>query len=288
MSDIQTAAPALALATDRITVDGHVCSVVDRGQGAPVVALHGLGSIASEIAAPLLPLAARHRLFVPDRPGYGGSASIAADPLPPEAQARWLRGVLRHAGVRRPIIVAHSIAAAVALCFAMDFPDDVAGLVFLAPFCRPTRPRSWPLLRLALLPLVGGAIRRTLYRPITRLFSPSLMQSAFAPNPVPPYLAALPVPDLVTPEALPTMGAELNGFNATMMRRCFGLRGLHVPSVVLAGEADRTAPPERHARWLAKRLPDASFRQLQGVGHMVQHVRPDAVIDAVAQLERAA
>ena len=46
--------------------------------------------------------------------------------LRPDEQAAWLRGVLRKTGVRKPIIVAHSIAAAVALSYALRFPDEIA------------------------------------------------------------------------------------------------------------------------------------------------------------------
>jgi len=54
-----------------------------------------------------------------------------------------------------------------------------------------------------------------------------------------------------------------------------------VPTVVLAGGADKTADPERHAAWIARRLPEARLRILPGAGHMVQHARPKAVMRAV-------
>jgi pimeloyl-ACP methyl ester carboxylesterase len=109
-----------------LSVDGRQCHVLDQGHGPPVVLLHGLGSIGRELALPLLPLARRYRRIAPDRPGYGGSASLRRTRLRPDEQAAWLRGVLRKTGVRKPIIVAHSIAAAVALSYALRFPDEIA------------------------------------------------------------------------------------------------------------------------------------------------------------------
>nr|WP_294518395.1 alpha/beta hydrolase [uncultured Rhodopila sp.] len=265
-------------------VDGRQCHVLDQGHGPPVVALHGLGSMAQEIALPLLPLSRRYRLIVPDRPGYGGSSSLRRSRLRPDEQAAWLRGVLRKSGVVRPIIAAHSIAAAVALSYALSFPNEIAGLVLIAPFCRPTRPARMPLLRLALMPLVGRFVRDWVYPVLADWFGRNRLVAAFAPNRVPDYLRAMPLRDLVKSDTLQTMAAELFGFNAAMFARRNALRHLRVPTVVLAGAADRTADPHLHAAWIARRLPQARLITLPGVGHMLQHTSPNAVIQAVDEV----
>jgi pimeloyl-ACP methyl ester carboxylesterase len=268
-------------AGDCLLVEGRQCHVLDRGDGPPVVVLHGLGSIAREIALPLLPLARRYRLVIPDRPGYGGSTSLHRAPLRPDEQVTWLRGVLQETGVRRPIIAAHSIASAVALSYALRFPGDVAGLVLIAPFCRPTRPAWMPLLRLALLPFIGRFLRNWIIPALADRFGHSRLAAAFAPDTVPDYLRAMPFRKLVKSETLLTMAAELFGFNRAMIAIRNALRRLAVPTVVLAGEADRTADPELHAAWVARRLPKARLVRLPGVGHMLQHTKPHVVMQAV-------
>jgi pimeloyl-ACP methyl ester carboxylesterase len=275
-------------AADCLRVDGRQCHVLDQGQGPPVVVLHGLGSIAQEIALPLRPLTRRYRLIVPDRPGYGGSTSLRRGRLQPDEQAGWLRGVLRKSGVSRPIIAAHSIAAAVALSYALQFPNEVAGLVLIAPFCRPTRPARMPLLRLALLPFVGRFVRNWLFPLLADWFGRNRLAAAFAPNRVPDYLRAMPLRDLVKSDTLQTMAAELFGFNDAMFARRNALRHLEMPTVVLAGEADRTAAADVHAAWIARRLPEARLVRLPGVGHMLQHARPGAVIQAIEDVARHA
>jgi pimeloyl-ACP methyl ester carboxylesterase len=271
-------------AADCLRVDGRQCHVLDQGHGPPVVVLHGLGSIAREIALPLLPLTRRYRLIVPDRPGYGGSTSLSRTRLRPDEQAGWLRNVLRKSGVNKPIIAAHSIASAVALSYALHFPDEVAGLVLIAPFCRPTRPAKMPLLRLALLPLVGRFVREWVYPVLADWFGRNRLIAAFAPDRVPDYLRAMPLRDLVKSDTLQTMAAELFGFNDSMFAHRNALRHLDLPTVVLAGEADRTAAPDLHAAWIARRLPEARLVRLPGVGHMLQHARPNAVMQAVDEV----
>ncbi len=230
---------------------------------------------------PLDPLRRRFRLIVPDRPGYGATASLRRrSDIKPSEQATWLRKLLRREGAERPVIAAHSIAAAVALSYALRYPKDVAGLVLIAPFCRPTRPAAMPLMRLALLPFVGRWVRERLFPVLADIFGRNSLAAAFAPNPVPAYLRGMPIRQMVRPETLLTMAGELFGFNAAMRR-------LDVPAVVIAGEADATADPDRHAAWLAERLPRARLVRLPGVGHMPQHARPDAVMRAIEDVARA-
>jgi len=57
---------------DRITVNGFELEVLRRGQGAPVVLLHGMDSVSPK--APFLHLLARHvEVIAPSSPGFGNS-----------------------------------------------------------------------------------------------------------------------------------------------------------------------------------------------------------------------
>jgi pimeloyl-ACP methyl ester carboxylesterase len=94
----------------------------------------------------------------------------------------------------------------------------------------------------------------------------------------------MPLRELVKPETLQTMAAELFGFNPAMQARRDALRRLNVPTVVLTGDADTTASIDRHAAWLVHRMPRARLVRLPGVGHMPQHARPNEVMQAVDEL----
>ncbi len=145
-----------------------------------------------------------------------------------------------------------------------------------------------PLLRLALLPFVGRFIRDWVFPVLADWFGRNRLTAAFAPDRVPNYLRAMPLRDLVKSDTLQTMAAELFGFNAAMFARRNALRHLEVPTVVLAGGADKTAAADRHAAWIARRLPQARLITLPGVGHMVQHAKPNAVMQAVDEVARQA
>jgi pimeloyl-ACP methyl ester carboxylesterase len=215
-----------------------------------------------------------------DRPGYGFSAPQPEDRMRPDRQARWLADVVRMLGAERPIIVAHSFAASIALWLAYRHPKAIAGLVLIAPFCRPTTPAWRPLLRLAAMRGVGRPVRWVLPR-IARRLAPRQLLSAFDPNPVPPHMHRLPFEIAAQPAAVLAMAAELRGFNVAMGRLSGRLYGLKTPTVLICGETDRVTAWDHHGGWLASRLPDCAVITVRDVGHMVHHVRPRVVAAAV-------
>lgn len=257
--------------------------VAEAGTGAPVIFLHGMGSFSGEILSAFTTQPPAGRYIAIDRPGYGFS-----DPLPPassgpDAQAVWLERVLSVMGIKRAVIVAHSIGAATALHFASRRPQRVAGLLLLAPYGRPTRPAFVPLLRAAMLPLIGAPLRR-LIRAAPSPLARAKLAAVFHPNEVPARLRRFPFRHVTRSRALLAIGYELRGYNHAMMRLSLRMRQLQAPTVILAGEKDRIAQSERHAFWLASRLPNAELILLPKVGHMPHHVAPGSADQALRHL----
>ncbi|MBI5110981.1 MAG: alpha/beta fold hydrolase [Rhodovulum sp.] len=280
------AGPALAAAV-AASPDNRAAHVIEvraaAASGPPVVLLHGLGGLAEEILAPLMPLAARHRLLALDRPGYGSSAPQPADELAPDRQADWVAAVLESLDVGPAIVVAHSFGASVALWLARSHPQRVAGLVLLAPFCRPTQPASKPLLRLATMPAIGRPVRWAIPQ-VAPWLAGRVLASSFAPDPVPPHMLRLPFAVAVQPPAVLAMAAELRGFNPAMERFAAPARPIDCRTVVIWGGRDRVTPWPHHGAWLMPQLGWGSAVELPAVGHMIQHLRPDVVAGAVAEV----
>lgn len=77
-----------------------------------------------------------YRVTAFDRPGHGVSGRASQDGSL-RTQARALREALQALGLHRPIVVGHSVGASLALTMALDAPDELSGIVALAPSCSP-------------------------------------------------------------------------------------------------------------------------------------------------------
>ena len=124
-----------------VEVEGGRLHLVELGSpdAPPVVLLHGASGNLGDMRLALGDrLAVRHRVILIDRPGHGwserpgGSADAS-----PARQAKLIHQALQTIGVRRAIVVGHSWSGALATAYALDNPQDVAGLVLLAPVTHP-------------------------------------------------------------------------------------------------------------------------------------------------------
>jgi hypothetical protein len=80
----------LPVSERRLDVDGVETAVLEGGDGAPLVLLHGVGSFAPEWGRVIPQLARRHRIIAPDLPGLGESAKHAGR-LDAGAAVAWLQ-----------------------------------------------------------------------------------------------------------------------------------------------------------------------------------------------------
>jgi pimeloyl-ACP methyl ester carboxylesterase len=110
------------------------------GGGPPVVLLHGNTVMLDDwIVSGVFDLVARSRRVVAfDRPGFGYSERPRDRSWTPAAQANWLRRACRRLSVKRPVVVGHSWGTLVALAWALQAPQEVAGLVLVSGYYYPS------------------------------------------------------------------------------------------------------------------------------------------------------
>ncbi len=102
-----------------------------RGEGAPIVFVHGFGADLNGWRPLLGHLVKGRGALALDLPGHGGSPLI--EPLTLEAIARTLEATLAEEGVPVAHLVAHSLGAAIAAEFAARRPERVRSLTLLSP-----------------------------------------------------------------------------------------------------------------------------------------------------------
>ena len=123
----------------RINIAGVVTSILEGGDGPPLLLLHGGIEIGGAYWAPIVPaLAQRHRVIVPDVPGLGESEPFAR-PLDQAQFDRWFAALLDLLS-EPPLVVAHSLLGAFAARFASQHGRRLPGLVIYgAPGIAPYR-----------------------------------------------------------------------------------------------------------------------------------------------------
>jgi pimeloyl-ACP methyl ester carboxylesterase len=256
---------------------------VVRGEGEPLVLLHGNGSNVLDLeCSGLLDRAAeRYQVIAFDRPGFGYSGRPRTTVWTPDAQARLLHKALQHLGVRRPIVAGHSLGTQVALAWALQFPDDVRSLALISGYYYPTTRFDAVLGSVPAIPVIGDLMRWTLSPWIGRLTWGAMAKLLFAPSDITDSFRAYPPWMSLRPGTLRAQAAEmlLAVVAAARLRREY--RDLTVPIVIMAGTDDRYIDTGWQSVRLHRDLPGSELTLAPGAGHMVHHIVPEEVMAAI-------
>ena len=193
------------------------------------------------------------------------SRSGGADDASPMRQAALIHDALGRLGVKRPILVAHSLGGAVATAYALSFPDDVSGLVLIAPTTHPWEGGIAWYYSLATAPVIGPLFAWTYALPVGSLLVPNAIASVFAPQPPPAdYQNRAGIMQVLRPKTFLANAQDVAALNGNLRRQFERYRDIRVPTVVITGDRDRTVSLDIHARALAAAIPDARLEILRG------------------------
>ena len=270
-----------------IEIDGVRLHYLERGEGSPLVLLHGNGLYSDDFAlSGLLDAAAEsHRVIAFDRPGFGYSERPGDTSWTPEAQARLIYKALRALGVERPVIVGHSWGTLVTLALALDYPRYVRAITLVSGYYYPTLRLDAPLASAPALPVLGQLLRHTVAPLLGRLMWPALARRMFGPAPVPERFDQFPEWMSLRPAQLGASAAESGMMMSAAERLSQRYGELRLPIAVLAGCGDRVVDPEAHAMRFHKDVPHSDLQLEEGCGHMLHYAHPATIMAAVARLE---
>ena len=274
-----------------VTVDNVRLHYVERGEGEPLVLVHGNVVMGLDfLLSGLVDIAARdYRVLVFDRPGFGHSErpGRGAGRWSPEAQARLLHGALVQIGVQRPVVLGHSWGAMVAVAMALEYPDYVRSLVLESGYYYPTARPDVLIGAIPSIPLLGDFLRYTFSPLFARANWTLIAKAMFAPARVPDHFWEFPAWMSVRPSQLRAMAEEAAEMVPAAARLSRRYGELEVPAVIMAGSKDPVAHAEPHSRRLHAELAGSEIRMIEGMGHMLHHLVPGkvmAAIDAAAGL----
>src|SRR3954453_21850314 len=266
-----------------LDVDGVRLHYIERGTGEPLVLIHGNGTLIQDLTVNGLVdrLSERYRVIVIERPGYGYSERPRRL-WTPRAHATLFEHALHQLGVEHAIVLGHSWGTMVAVSLALQAPTLVRGLVLLSGYYFPTARMDVVLSSPNAIPGIGDALRHTVSPPLARLMLPAGIRAMFAPAPVPERFDRLFPKDLmVRPLQLRASAEDAALMTPSVVELEQHYRELTPPVVILTGGDDQTADVDRQSRRLHQEIPQSELTVLPGLGHMVHHLAPDAVIKAI-------
>jgi pimeloyl-ACP methyl ester carboxylesterase len=262
----------------------------DRGEGAPVLLVHGQPGSAADWDRVVGALGAGPRLVVVDRPGYG-SSTVAARSM--AENAKLLADLLVGRAATPAVVVGHSYGGGVALLMAARRPEVVAGLVLVGSVGSAGSVNSFD--HVLALPGLGDALSAAglfaLGRVLGRLArSDRSGRLGRLPNGLAARLWAN-LPDERYAASLSRAGVRLwRSFVAEQRALLVEIADLElaagqvsVPTSVVTGTLDVVVPPSAAAA-LAATVPGAELVLLPGVGHLAGRDAPGAVAAAVRRV----
>jgi pimeloyl-[acyl-carrier protein] methyl ester esterase len=249
----------------------------DRGDGPPVVLVHGW-SMSSAVFDPLAAALPRGlRLVAPDLRGHGDST--APRPFGLDDLAGDLAALLERLDLHRVTLVGWSLGAQVALAALPAIRHRVRGLGLVSATPRFTAADGWPHgLAPQAVEVLAHRVRRDPARGLARFF-----EGQFADGEL-DDVARAGLAALRARIPLPPVDAALHGLGilATADLRAT-LPEVKLPAVVVHGERDPICLPGA-GRALAEAIPGARLVVLAGAGHAPLLSRPGAVAAALAPL----
>jgi pimeloyl-ACP methyl ester carboxylesterase len=269
-------------------VDGVRVHYVQRGEGPDVVLVHGASGNLRDFTFDLMDRLARdYRVTAFDRPGLGYTGRKAHDKgvfnpraESPQEQAALLAQAARQIGVTRPVVVGHSYGGAVAMAWGLD--HQPAAVVSLAGAIMP-----WPGALDLQYRVLGNAAGGALIPPlVTAFLRPMATREAvagiFAPQSMPEgYLEHVGPGLSLRRSAIRANGQQVYRLRPALVEMSARYDTLDLPIELVHGTADTTVGLSIHSQAAARILPNVRLTELDGVGHMPQHARPGAVIEAI-------
>ena len=268
MSDLETGGR-------RVEIGEWGLAVEDHGQGVPLVLLHGF-PLSLAMWDPIRPgLTEVARVITPDLRGFGSSDKPTGD----YSMASLADDLLRLAdalGLERLVLGGHSMGGYVALRFAAEHRDRLAGLILVDSRAEadPPEGRARRDAAIARIEREGGAgflddFVPNLVGESTRARAPRFLAELRA--------SAAEVPDHVLIGCLRGMRDRPDSTSL--------LRDLGVPALVLVGSEDAITPLAA-ARAMAEMLPRATLAVIPGAGHTPPVERPLPTAEAISAFLR--
>jgi pimeloyl-ACP methyl ester carboxylesterase len=256
-----------------VQVQGRPVSVIDLGDGEPVLFIHGLGGSWPNWLEQLPVVSQGRRAIAFDLPGFGGSP-MPAEPISIEGYARVVAELMDALQIPSAAIVGNSMGGEITAELAIGDPGRVQRMVLVSPAGLSTAVlrQRLGLIRTVYPPIdavtgwLGTNADQFVRRP--RLRAAALATVAAKPRRIAAEFAAEQIRGMGKPGFLPALEA-ISAHSQTLRER---LHEIKCPTLVLWGEKDPVVPV-RDADAFVEHIDGASKVVWKETGHVAMFER---------------
>jgi pimeloyl-ACP methyl ester carboxylesterase len=200
-----------------------------------------------------------------------------------------IRHALAQLGVDEALVLGHSLAGAAAAHFAIAHRDFTRGLVLVAPVTHP-----WPggitwYYRLAARPFLGALFSHVFAMPVGLALMRRAVAGIFAPqSPPDDYIERIGAGLVLRPRQFMANAQDIAGLAAFIAVQVKHMSEIAAPTTIVTGTDDGVVYAHLHSLGSARDIVDAQLMILPGIGHAVQNVVPEKIVEALLDVARRA
>jgi pimeloyl-ACP methyl ester carboxylesterase len=269
-----------------VKVDEANLHFVMKGKGRPVLLIHGNPGSCQDWSRLYVPISRQYQAIAFDRPGHGHSERPNHRPITVEVQAEMLHAALTQLRVERPILVGHSWGGSLALVYALKFPDEISGIVLLAPAAYESDDGVSFLSKLPGWPVIGDVLNFLFTPMLSAWLVRTDIAKAFAPDPVPKKYLRHVLAEWTRPKKVKWYSIDDALLSESLPKFADRYPEIKVPVAIVTGDADQIVPADQNAERLHRALPQSHMNLLPKTGHQIPFTRPEAVVAAIDQIAR--
>lgn len=188
-----------------------------------------------------------------DLPGHGRSEGPGEQDV--AAYVEWLKKILDGLKIVKPVLIGHSLGAAIALSFVIRYGTAAAALVPVAGGVKmPVNPVILEGFLKDPASVIGMAAKFSIAKQNREKFSRLIADSL----------------SRVNPEIIHGDFSACNSLDITE-----AVAGIRIPALVICGVEDKMTPPPL-SQFISDRIPGARLTLIEGAGHFVMMENPEA------------
>lgn len=195
--------------------------------------------------------------FAVDLPGHGRSEGKAFDDI--NMYREWVRSFSKNLGLENYILAGHSMGGAIALAYALKYPDALSGLILVSTGAR-----------LRVLPAILEKLQE-------RKIPDIMLKHLYAPG-APKQLIDLGRREITTLDPSVCLADFRACNNFDIIENLFRIK---TPSLIVCGDQDNMTPV-KYSLFLKEKLQQSRLEIIEEAGHMVMLEKPQAVNRAIA------